>query len=255
MHRLAELRPDLAPPGAQLQPRILQARLLGVGGLLPIDLPRTEAASDSYVRMLWDCWWREQEQYRHLMLPRAIWRFNGIRPANHPQRRLALVSHWLTTSDLVARLEKWLGSNDRTQDKVQGLLELLHVARDDFWFRHWTIRSKALLKSQPLIGLPRLTDLALNVVLPWALARADSLADAATSAQVQKLYLEWPGGEDNAVLKLARRRLLGTNSRELLRSGAAQQGLLQIVRDFCERSDAVCTNCRFPELVQHWCNQ
>jgi hypothetical protein len=29
-----------------------------------------------------------------------------------------------------------------------------------------------------------------------------------------------------------------------------QQGVLQIVRDFCEHSDAVCANCRFPELVR-----
>jgi len=29
-----------------------------------------------------------------------------------------------------------------------------------------------------------------------------------------------------------------------------QQGLLQIVRDFCAHSNALCENCRFPELVR-----
>jgi hypothetical protein len=35
-----------------------------------------------------------------------------------------------------------------------------------------------------------------------------------------------------------------------LSSAAQQQGLMQIVRDFCEHSNAICADCRFPELVQ-----
>jgi hypothetical protein len=30
---------------------------------------------------------------------------------------------------------------------------------------------------------------------------------------------------------------------------AAQQGLLQILRDFCDHSNALCEHCQFPELV------
>jgi Ni,Fe-hydrogenase III component G len=29
------------------------------------------------------------------ILPRPAWKFHGLRPANHPQRRLALAAHWL----------------------------------------------------------------------------------------------------------------------------------------------------------------
>jgi len=51
-------------------------------------------------------------------------------------------------------------------------------------------------------------------------------------------------------LKLARQHLLGVGKSRVLRTAAQQQGLLQIVRDFCEHSNAVCENCRFPELVR-----
>jgi len=37
-----------------------------------------------------------------------------------------------------------------------------------------------------------------------------------------------------------------------LKTAAAQQGLMQIVRDFCDHSNALCANCRFPELVRGW---
>jgi len=30
---------------------------------------------------------------------------------------------------------------------------------------------------------------------------------------------------------------------------------MQIIRDFCEHSNAVCADCRFPELVQGWRTQ
>jgi hypothetical protein len=35
-----------------------------------------------------------------------------------------------------------------------------------------------------------------------------------------------------------------------LPGAAQQQGLMQIIRDFCEHSNAVCADCRFPDLVE-----
>jgi hypothetical protein len=37
-----------------------------------------------------------------------------------------------------------------------------------------------------------------------------------------------------------------------MQGAAAQQGLLQIVKDFCENSNSLCAECRFPELVRQW---
>jgi hypothetical protein len=53
-------------------------------------------------------------------------------------------------------------------------------------------------------------------------------------------------------LRLARLRLLGDVSQKVLRGAPAQQGLIQIVRDFCERSNALCDNCQFPKLVREF---
>src|SRR5262249_37129000 len=72
-----------------------QARLLGVSGLLPDELTRSQKSSDTFLRRAWDCWWRDRDAFADVTLPRAVWKFHGLRPANHPQRRLALASHWL----------------------------------------------------------------------------------------------------------------------------------------------------------------
>jgi hypothetical protein len=231
---------------------VLQARLLGTSGLLPAELTRTQKSTDGYLRRVWDCWWREREEFSDCVLPRAVWKFHGLRPANHPQRRLALAAHWLASGNFITKLENWCAAGLPENTLVDSLLEILQVKRDEFWSWHWTFRSARLKKSQPLLGAARITDLAVNAVLPWLWVRATEGKNEKLQRMIEHRYFAWSPAGDNSVLKLARQRLLGGSPSRTLRSAAAQQGLMQIVRDFCEHSNAVCENCRFPDLVQAW---
>ncbi len=252
MRCLAELLPLLREPGvsAPLTVPSVQAWLLGVGGLLPADLMRHQPDGAGYLRQTWDLWWRERDRYTDVILPRSLWRFHGQRPANHPQRRLALAAHWLAAGDIPARLEQWLATPRTGTAVMASLLEILAVERDEYWSWQWTFRSARLAKPQPLLGAARLTDLVMNVILPWFWARATSGKNEALRQVAENRYLAWPGAEDNTVLRLARQRLLGGTSARSFKTAAAQQGLLQIVRDFCNQSNAVCTDCQFPELLR-----
>jgi hypothetical protein len=251
MRRLAELLPLLR--ARELKKRsatlALQARLLGVSGLLPTELTRARAA-DNYLRQVWDHWWREREEFADFILPRELWRFHGLRPANHPQRRLALAAHWLAGGSLPDKLEQWFTAKIPDSRMELSLLALLKVEGDEFWSWHWTFRSARMLKPQPLIGAQRVTDLAINVVLPWFWMRSVAGKNDALQQTAEQRYFSWPKAQDNAVLRLARQRLLGNMHGGALQTAAMQQGLLQIVRDFCEHSNALCENCRFPDLVR-----
>lgn len=251
MQRLAELRPQLFA-GKNPDALTLQSRLLGVAGLLPTEPTRAQASADDYLRRVWDSWWREREEFGDVVLPRAAWKFNGLRPANHPQRRLALAAHWLAAGDLPVKLERWCLAEISERLLAESLLEILQVERDDFWSWHWTMRSAQLAKPQPLLGATRVTDLAVNVVLPWLWSRASEGGNAKLRQEIERRYFAWPAAEDNAVLKLARQRLLGLAGRKLFNTSVAQQGLLQIGRDFCDGSNAACEACRFPDLVRAW---
>ncbi|MDW7980367.1 MAG: DUF2851 family protein [Verrucomicrobiales bacterium] len=247
MHRLAELKPRWYAPG--LSSIELQARLLGLAGLLPHELTRRYGTADAYLRRVWDIWWRDRDQFSDCILPRAVWQFAGVRPSNHPQRRLALAAHWLSAGDLALRLERWLAGGASTAQPAHVLLESLQPGPDEFWSVHWTLRSRPLRRPQPLIGLPRLTDLAVNVFLPWLWSRAVEGNNDALRDRVQRWYFSWPAGEDNALLRLARQRLLAGAPPGCINGAAAQQGLLQLVHDFCDQSDALCSNCKLPQLV------
>ena len=248
MQRIAELRARWsAPPLAHLT---VQARLLGLSGLLPAELTHTPA--DCHLRRLWDLWWRERDEFADVTLPRTVWHLHGLRPANHPQRRLALAAAWSVAGDIPARLERWCAS-DLTPAALPGsLLEVLQVESDDFWSTHWTLRSSVLRKPQPLLGATRVTDLAINAVLPWLWIRAVEGKNEPVRERLEQRFFSWPAAEDNSVLRLARQRLLAGAARRELPGAAVQQGLMQIVRDFCEQSDATCRACKLPEVVRQF---
>ncbi len=249
MQRLAELRPRWTEAA---EPLTLQARLFGISGLLPAELSRAHKGADLYLRRIWDCWWRERDQFGDCLLPRSVWRLHGLRPANHPQRRLALGAHWSGANRLPADLENWCVREVPRSELVHSLAAVLQAGPDPFWSWHWTFRSSRLSRPQPLLGVTRVTDLAVNVVLPWLLIRAEEGGNAPLARRIEARYFDWPAGEDNAVLRLARQRLLGVSARKGLPGAAAQQGLIQLVRDFCDHSNAVCEACKLPALVRDW---
>jgi hypothetical protein len=247
MQRMAELLPRLAEPSQTLH--AWQARLFGVSGFLPASLEKT--ANDPYLQSLWDHWWRERGRFDEIALPKNLWRMNGLRPANQPQRRLALAAHWLAASNFLPRLEDWfMGDADETPPS-QSLRACLQPAQDDYWSWHWSFHSARLASPQPLLGDGRTTDLAINVILPWFWTRARAGGNERLTQLAEARFLSWPAAEDNSVLRLARHRLLGRHQPPAsLRTAAEQQGLLQIVRDFCDHSNAVCTDCLFPGMVR-----
>jgi len=248
MRRLGELTPWALAGSADSV--ILEARLLGLGNLLPRE---TKAGSDSlHLRRLWDAWWREADAASPLVLPRASWCMAGIRPANQPARRLALGAGWLADGQLMARLEDWLLRSVPVSALAESLEEVLAISAHEFWEFHWTLRSPRFATPQPLLGSARATDLAVNVFLPWLWMRAVTGQNASMRRVAEERYFAWPSGQDNSTLKLGRQRLMGHTSSKIFHTAAAQQGLLQITRDFCDHSNALCQNCHFPELVKVW---
>lgn len=251
MQNLGELRPRWSPERAPVL--TLEARLLGISGLLPAEVPSPSRADGQYLRKLWDEWWRERDAFSDCLMPRELWRLHGLRPANHPQRRLALASRWAADGTLAARLEQWCAREVPEKELAGSLLELLQAPSDDFWSWHYTLLSGRLSHTQPLLGETRTTDLAMNVALPWLWARASEGCSVVLQQSIQGRFFAWPAAEDNSLLRLARERLLGGHPRELFRTAAAQQGLIQLVRDNCEHSNAICEDCHLPKLVHELC--
>ena len=122
--------------------------LFGVANFLPTGAPATRhTAARRYVKRLWNAWWKLRPDFEDRILPADAWRFHGVRPANHPHRRLGAA---------VALLKK----HPKLMEKVVGAVEsggdpakLFSEIRDEYWSHHFTLGGRTQSRASELIGL------------------------------------------------------------------------------------------------------
>ena len=148
-------------------------------------------------------------------LSREEWKLFRVRPANHPSRRM------LGMAALLDRVwDEGLAAWSATivaEGSVADVRSALTVAGDG---------------GGALIGADRASDLAVNVVLPFARAWGNQTRDAGLSARALALYRAWPPLQENAVTQEAARLLgvTGDEGKELRRTARQQQGLIRVYR-------------------------
>ena len=147
------------------------------------------------------------------VLSRADWKLFRVRPTNHPSRRLEGMAALLDRA-WDEGLSAWAASLIRQGSAAEVRAGL-------------TVASEA---GGALIGADRASDLAVNVLLPFARAWGNRTRDAALSASALAIYRTWPALQENAVTGEAARLLGIADARELRRSARRQQGLIRVYR-------------------------
>ncbi len=215
-----------------------EAILFGAAGFLEApDLAVYKRSTRNYVRQLWEGWWPHRDEFQRLILPAKVWRLSGVRPLNHPQRRLAALS-------ILARewpaFRRSLGK--RTVQAASNFFSLLD---HPFWKFNYTLTAGASAKEMALIGESRVAEILANVLFPFWLAEdVDLWSD----------YAKLSARLSNRTLETAARRLFGDDprGRAFTKTVAHQQGLLQIYEDFCLQDNSDCRQCPFPEQMAKW---
>ena len=215
-----------------------EALLFGVAGFLDApDLDAQRKFTRSYLRTLWDRWWRYREQSSRLVLPSKLWKTSGARPLNHPHRRLSalatVVAQWKLFSTLARASE--------AAPLVSFLTDLQH----DFWSRHYTLAAASASSSLALIGNSRAAEILANVVYPLAVN---------DDREIWNDYKKLRAQVSNQAARIAAARLFAGDPRQrgFVRSLVGQQGLLQIYEDFCLRDASDCASCPLPEQLRRW---
>lgn len=213
-----------------------EALLFGVAGFMPgVRLPESMAAS-AYTRGLWDEWWQHRAAWQARVIPRGVWRLAGVRPLNRPERRVALLARLSAPANwrLFLRLAR-VGDSDLLQNFFAGQTH-------EFWSTRCTLASSPSAAPVSLLGEGRLLALMFNTA--WPLSARESPDE--TDEQLHRAVSVPP----NRLAKIAAVRLLGNRSlRGLKTSLLAQEGLLQVYRDFCLQDYTQCRDCAFPALA------
>lgn len=209
-----------------------EARLFGLAGFLERPGPPAGPAKGE-ITSLWSAWWKQRASCERAILARGAWQLSGVRPANHPLRRLgalaAIASRWCAVRHAVKSAD-W--------ESFAATLTSLH---HEFWSYHTTWQSPRRKSPLALLGADRIREIYANVVLPLAIARGSTSTD----------WLELPSGPPNTTIRIVTARLFSDSPpRYLPRRLYVQQGLLQIYSDFCLRDHHECAQCGFPALVK-----
>ncbi len=209
-----------------------EALLFGLAGFLEKPAPPAGAAR-AEVAALWATWWKLRAAHTHAILPRTAWKLAGLRPANHPLRRLGALA-------AIARRWKSVRSALESAD-LDHLQNILGSLEHPFWSFHTTWSSPRRKNPLALLGPDRIREIHANLALPLALARG-----------AEPLWLDLPAGPTNTSLRVVSARLFGGPlPRTLPKRLFVHQGLLQIYADFCLRDHGECAQCHFPSLVEN----
>lgn len=238
---LAALREEAAG-----DPEKAYALLAGVGGLLPVqDSSEWDAATRRQVRRWWDLWWKQRARWEDAILAAPRWTLSGLRPPNHPRRRLMAAAllfsdprAWEGTVFKLAQVPapEWNRAAQAAMDACNA---------ESYWsFRYGLSGAQRPLTA--LVGTARLAAMVNNVLVPF-LAATGRMDPGAWLQVLQHLAPE----EDNRLVKNTAFALLGHDHNPVLyRTGLRQQGLLQIFYDFCLNTQSGCEACLLPGALE-----
>lgn len=232
-----------------LTPIDREARLFGAAGYIELDF--FENSDDEktrvYLKELWQNWWQIRDLLQSSGERQLNWHLSGIRPLNHPQRRLgallAMVNSWQKFRSTLNHCEQ------HPVTALNKLKDYFSSLQHPYWNHHYTLRSKPSEKSMALIGRDRLQDMLGNVLFPW-LMREQNVA--------WQPYTDLPASQINQKLRRAVLRLFGSDddarksARQHTHYFYQQQALLQIYGDFCLEDSSECQDCPFPEQLSQW---
>ncbi len=222
----------------QKRPDDAEALLYGVAGFLDgREADHGDAATRSWLRGLWERWWKYRAELTPGTPARPIrWTLSGTRPVNHPQRRIAalwqIAVHWKS----LRRLLEPDTFHERTF--IARLEELAHP----YWTTHYTLAAAAARTPLALLGAQRVRDLMANLVYPLLIPDRGELWER---------YLKLPAPVESTRTTVAGLRIFGSAARAKQFSAKLwqHQALLQIYEDFCLADAAGCEGCPFPEQV------
>lgn len=211
-----------------------EAILFGIAGLLVPTLPETTSRETRhYHRQLWDTWWMHAEKFSLSTEHSLPWVYAGLRPQNHPHRRIAALAesaaHWHTIAPLLSAAG------------APRLTRYLSELRHPFWDYHFSLTSRPICKRAALVGRERIRDFLVNNV--YVLDESPGAWEA---------YVKLTASHAPTRVRRMAELLFGPRQdiAPLLRHHFAHQALLQIAADFCDPTP--CHDTLLPEQLKRF---
>jgi hypothetical protein len=211
------------------------ALLMGAAGLLPKQMKANwDAETKSFVRTLWDLWWKKRERWEHRIMTAGSWRLAGLRPMNRPERRIMAAADLFVRHKIPERSEHFIARARRWLESAKGI----------YWDHRLSFSGGRQNPSSALLGETRIDAILNNVFIPFL---------AAHGIRPARWLDRLPAEADNAIVRQTATALFGSDfPPSLCHNGLRQQGLIQIYYDFCLNDRSRCAACELPALLNRF---
>ena len=217
-----------------------QALLLGTAGLLPSQRSnwhRENESDDKWPDKLEKLW---VSFHRRESMPDSAWHLFKVRPNNFPVRRIAAMSYLILRYKEKGMLDEMVSMiKDTPPNKGHHrLVEGLLVTTEGYWANHFDFGLASGVKASSLLGRRRASGIAVNVILPFALALGKFTFHSELEQKSLDLYHSFPKLGDNNVARHMSSQFGLKNS--LVNSAQRQQGLIHIYNTLCTQGKCHC---------------
>ncbi len=200
-------------------------------------------------------WWGKQDQ----ITLQVNLRLDGIRPLNHPVRRLVYLVKLLSSIpfeglwDKLLRLwtshSSWMKTEKHAHYLQKILLEVLPTFEDAYWNFHFNFEHKAQKKYLALMGNDLKCEILVNAFLPLLYTHLQQVGDSQGLQKFHAFYASFKSANTSKTTYLSRRFFVEANS-HLIKSAQVEQGAYQLHKDFCIGFESSCEGCPFVERMQ-----
>ncbi len=232
-----------------------EAVIWGESGLLPDPGSiKLEKKMERFVKELWSIWW----QIRKEPLAEIKWNHTGLRPMNFPERRISALTMLLKKMGkfplmFFADLAKQETEPAVFVKKIIKTLKCSHPVWNGYINCTNTCKTPA-----SVLGASRAADICVNVVLPALKAHTvlferqiDNQTIPLQNTLAERAFISMPAIQSNRILETASLKWFTPpgRKRNIVKSAVAQQGVLNIFRNFCEDVCFECKECPLANLM------
>lgn len=240
-------------PHRNLPENELLSLALGVCGFF--EKPPNHWKESYYYNLLHSLWGGLSSKALH----QTNLRLDGIRPYNHPIRRLAFLVKMLHHSDIetmeqpLMQLWDWKWK-ECTMPKVrkklfQDMLLLLPTFEDNYWNYHFTFESQPQKKYISFLGNETRLQMITNIFLPLLFDRVKKKGNAEELEAFDQFFMALPEIATGKKKYLSHRFFGESGAGKVVWSAAIEQGAYQLHTDFCMYYESSCVGCPFVERM------
>ena len=230
-------------PLSRIEPRAglatKQALLLGTAGLLPSQRQQMEPTKGRGVQKLEQIWRSIDSDIR--TMNESDWNLSHVYPNNSPVRRIIAQSYLLERYDrgrFLAGILHMVSDVD-SPGGHRSLQNSLIVDSDDYWRDHFDFGIRSRTTIAALLGQSKAREIAVNVILPFALAWGELTDEPELSDRAMGLYRGYPRLAENCLTQHMRKQLVLERYSDF--TACRQQGLIHIFTNYCR--EGRCDEC------------